>query len=147
VVAEGCRKAVEHFEQFRGATWGEWYQWLRSICDNSYADELRRFGRQPRVHSFADLVSDIDCKALAMSDGQPRPSSEVLRRELIERIKATIPKLPSAERLAFTLHFLNDLELDEIALLLGKSYDAVRIARDRAVARLRQMLGDNSHGS
>lgn len=140
-VSEGCHKALERFAQFRGSTWGEWYNWLRTICENGYSDELRRHGNGPRFHHFADLLTDLDRSSPLIRDLRPGVSTEAYQRELIERIKHEIPNLPKAERLAFSLYFLDNLDLEEIALLVGKAYDAVRIARDRGVTRLRERLG------
>lgn len=141
IVSEGFRKAIEAFERFRGRSWGEWYTWVKRICVNGFIDEQRRASRAPCIHNFADLIPHDNDADPAFVDRRRGVSSDYQRREMVERIKTLVPTLPNAERLVFALYYFDDLSIDEIALLVGRSYDAVRVARARAVAAVRAGLG------
>ena len=60
------------------------------------------------------------------------------------RVQAGLMKLKPADREVLVLRYLEQLEVDDIALVLGISKTAVTSRHLRAVQRLRELLGNES---
>jgi RNA polymerase sigma factor (sigma-70 family) len=71
---------------------------------------------------------------------QPLPEAEVIRQELIHRVRQVVADLPPAEREAVMLVYLNELSHQEAATRLGSSLSAVKVRVHRGRRRLRTAL-------
>jgi RNA polymerase sigma-70 factor, ECF subfamily len=60
----------------------------------------------------------------------------------VRRVLATVMKLPETQRQAVLLRYFSGLDLDTIAQVTGQPAGTVRSHLSRAVARLRERLGD-----
>ena len=103
--------------------------WLYQIALNSVADHYR--GQRGEV--------GLD-HAVSVSDGAGTVVDEVIRRDRSRRMWAAIDQLPKHQRAALILKFSEDLKIDEIAVILGKSSGAVKLLLHRGVERLRREL-------
>jgi len=66
------------------------------------------------------------------------PATAAAKGEDLDRLALVLMKLPERDKKLLTLH-LRGLELREIAQQMGLSYDAARMALDRAVRRARRL--------
>lgn len=115
--------------------------WVRAVTVNEVRDELRR--RRLRRLFFGAAPDYEDVQA---------PEVDPERRRLLVATYAALEKLPTDERLAFSLRFLEGHTLPEVAELCGCSLATAkrRLARgrerfERAVGRdpaFRGLLGD-----
>ncbi len=106
-------------------------QWVRAIAVNTVYAELRRravrrlFWRQQLpVRAHADLVRDVEA------------------RDLLMRAKAVIERLPAAERIVFTLFFVERETLGEIAELLGYSQATAKRRLRKASLRFQKLAAN-----
>jgi RNA polymerase sigma-70 factor, ECF subfamily len=98
--------------------------WLYTIARRRSVDRLRSQVREPRD----DIPADASL---------PDHSDAVVESA---RIRAAIAELPPTERDVVELRFMEDLDVEQTALRLGKRAGAVRVAQHRALVRLRASL-------
>lgn len=119
--------------------------WIRSVTVRTVYSELRRrelrrllLRQAPEPQSHADLVRDVEA------------------RDLLQRARVLLAKLPPRERIVFTLHFVEGRTLAEIGELLGFSTTTAKRRLKRADQRFRLLarqhpevlglLGKDAHG-
>ncbi len=70
-----------------------------------------------------------------------QPESIAAVRELADRLRSAIAKLPEREASVFSLRYLGEMDNSQIAETLGISVAAVGVALHKARNRLKQLLG------
>lgn len=123
-------RAFSRLEQFDGEH--RFSAWVFRILVNLIRDELRR---GPRAAPPALVPDDWPAR-------EPVPVDAAIRGESFERVRRQIDRLPDDMRMALLLHFQEGLGGKEIAYALGITHDAARLKISRAVAKLRERLGE-----
>ena len=100
--------------------------WLRQIAVRMAIDELRRRTAEP-------LVED-------RPDSEPGPETVLETQDALERFRALLDALPSAQRAAVVLRDVEGFSLRETAQMLDISVPAVKMRLNRAYATLKQEL-------
>lgn len=127
---EAFLRAFSRLEQFDGAH--RFSAWVFKILVNLIRDDYRRGTRL----ASAEIVPD-DWPAR-----EPVPVEAAIREENFDRVRRQLDRLPDDMRLALLLHFQEGLGGKEIAYALGITHDAARLKISRAVAKLRERLGE-----
>jgi RNA polymerase sigma factor FliA len=70
------------------------------------------------------------------------PDEEIERKRLAERLRTAISALPEPERQIVELHYYDDLSFSEIGARLGVCEPWAFRLHNKAIERLREMLGD-----
>ena len=110
----------------------------------------RYYGGTERVVAYLteELVNDLDQSSrawgLALVAHQSSPSQRDARREEAVRLADTLARLPEDYGEVIVLRHLQGLPFAEVARLMGRSVDSVEKLWVRALARLRQLLGEAS---
>jgi RNA polymerase sigma-70 factor (ECF subfamily) len=118
--------SIKRFE-FKGAPFEAW---LYSIARRRVIDQMRsrvRHEHLPLEPSAAGLDAD---HAGGIVDAI--------------HVRALIARLPETERDVIELRFMEDLDVEQTALRLGKQPGAVRVAQHRGLLRLRTMVGEET---
>ena len=118
--------------RFQGENPGQFFAWLRTILRHKLGRKVRK--RQPRVAS----EESAEPGTLLAGSGDAEPIEEVLRHEMVERLRAAIDALPDDMRVVVERR-LQGQNAPEIAYDLGLSPAAVRKRESRAMARLREL--------
>lgn len=102
-------------------------------------DELDRFAVQQGQHavSIEDCYSDED---YAFADDTPDAQAQLLQAEDRERLAQAIAELPERLQLIVKLHFVEELNLTEIAAVLDVSVPRVHQLKTSALAKLKLVL-------
>jgi RNA polymerase sigma-70 factor (ECF subfamily) len=127
IVQETCRRALEAREQF--TTGSDLKPWLFTILRNVHLDHARRARRLIHVEAHDDLLCSPEV------GGKPlwtRVSDDDLERALSE--------LPPLYRDVYTLHAVDHVRYEEIALRLGIPTNTVGTRLRRARLHLRASL-------
>ena len=103
--------------------------WLYRIGANVVASHYRN--RRPQL----SLDDAIALPALEMD-----PADEVIARDRVRAVWQAIDRLPRQQRAAMILKFSDDLTMEDIGAVLGKSPAAAKLLIYRAVQRLRLEL-------
>src|ERR1700742_3339259 len=103
--------------------------WLTTVTSRVCLDMLRARGARREVPVEIDLDELV---------GGTTPEDEVLLAESVRlALHVVMDELTPAERVAFVLHDVFDLPFADVAQVLGRSTDAVKMLASRARGRLR----------
>jgi RNA polymerase sigma-70 factor (ECF subfamily) len=113
---------------------------LRTIARRVLRGAVRREQAQKRA---PDAVGQrLDAAARWLADSASTASKRLLRKELLDGMRACCARLGEDERRIIQLVDYQELDLKEAARTLGLSHAAARKRHSRAVARLRQLMRD-----
>ncbi len=105
-----------------------WRGLLRRLATLGALNRLRR----RRSHLALEDVSPVD--------SQERPDETAMRRELQNKLRFALTELPDREGAVFSLHYFEEMTLDEIAESLEIKYAAAGTALSRARSKLESVL-------
>jgi RNA polymerase sigma-70 factor (ECF subfamily) len=150
LVQEAFLKAHRHFVQFRGSTESELVGWLRQILASTVANLVRHYYTAQRrdVRLERELAADLDQSSHVLDRGllakQSSPSQRAGRREQAVLLADALGRLPEDYREAVILRQLQGLSFPDVARAMNRSVDSVKKLWARALAQLRDSLGDAS---
>jgi|SRR5579884_3093954 len=128
---------------YRGET--KFTTWLYRLVTNICLDGLRRRGRtvdsldDPSVSQAGDDAPSPG-ERLADSDPWTHPDERIELRESAAEVRAAMGRLPSAQRLALTLHYFDDMRYEDIAEVMGLPLNTVKSHIRRGKERLAVLL-------
>jgi RNA polymerase sigma-70 factor (ECF subfamily) len=148
LVQETFLEAHRDLEQFRGTTEKEFLAWLRQVLVSNLANLVRRYlhtrGRDVRLER--DLAVELEDSSRLLEGGlaapQSTPSHQAARREQAVLLAEALQQLPADYRDVIILRYLEDLTFPAVARRMGRTPDAIKKLWARALARLRNALGD-----
>jgi RNA polymerase sigma-70 factor (ECF subfamily) len=148
VVQEVFLEATRGFPKFRGQTEGELLAWLRRVLATKLGGLVRRYvaTRRRDVRREQDLAAELDetsrcLGGLVVAPGGS-PSQEAARREQAVLLADALERLPEHYREVIVLHHMEGLSLPETARRMGRTAGGVEKLWARALARLRDTLGE-----
>ena len=126
--------ALESLISYRGQS--GFFTWLGGIARHKIADHCRRRRRDP-----VQLFSNVSAERLAtlMDDG-PLPEEIVEQGATRTRVVEALAVLPEEYRTALIARYADEGSVDEVAIVLGKSYKATESILSRARAAFRVAL-------
>ena len=131
-------KAWSARHQFRGDS--SLSTWLTRIAVNLMRDHLRsrslRFWQKTRGTSL-DVMDISDW----VPDGRGTPESLAVARDRVAAVWEAVRDLSAQQRTVFVLRFVEELELDEIAVTIGMNLSTVKSHLYRALAIIRERMG------
>jgi RNA polymerase sigma-70 factor (ECF subfamily) len=107
---------------YRGDT--KFTTWLYRLVTNICLDGLRRRGRpvesldEPASTQAGDEAQTAG-ERLADNDRWTHPEEEIELRESATEVHAALEELPTAQRLALTLHYFQEMRYEDIADTMG----------------------------
>jgi RNA polymerase sigma-70 factor (ECF subfamily) len=128
LTSEVFLRALEGLAQFeyRGIAISAW---LYRIAHDRMADHFRRQARRPTI----PLVDEL----LPVQDGIDQ---EVDARLQAEQVGRAMERLTAEQHQVILLRFVAGFKLDEIAYVMDKSTDAIKMLQLRALTRLGQLV-------
>jgi len=122
--------ALVHLPRFEVRDGGSFAAWLFRIAHNVVYDMQRHPGDR--------LVGDRDRDLTTAPDTVPGPEAHALARDRAVDLRRALGHLRPTQQHLLALRYGAELEIDEIAALLGKSAGAVRVSIHRALRDLRR---------
>jgi len=107
--------------------------WLYTIAAHRVVDHYRS----------ARPTGELD-EAAKVADSGPNPADVVVTKELVREVWTLSAELPASQRRALWLRYGEELELREIAALMGRSVEAVKLLVHRATRAIRTSLSVDS---
>jgi RNA polymerase sigma-70 factor, ECF subfamily len=145
LVQDTFHSAVRGFEQFRGESESELFAWLRQILHNRALTANQH--ATARKRAGGRQVSLDECVASALRDllidDEATPCTSNMSREFTEKMHQAFLRLKSEHQDVVTLHYWADNTFAEIAVLWGKSPEAVAKVWQRALKAWRQELAND----
>jgi RNA polymerase sigma-70 factor (ECF subfamily) len=125
--------------------------WLYRLVTNICLDGLRRRGRPVEsLDEPASTLSGDDAQTagerLADSDRWTQPEEEVTLRESAAEVREALGRLPTAQRLALTLYYFEDMRYEDIAETMGLPLNTVKSHIRRGKERLALALSNRVEG-
>jgi RNA polymerase sigma-70 factor (ECF subfamily) len=114
---------------------GSFRSWLARITRTRVLNELRRRGRRPRTRSQSQRPPEVD-----RPDPGPGPVEETWREHRRDAVRAAVDALPSPQREALSLAFLEDLTHEQVAAFLDVPLGTTKSRIRAGVKALRTRL-------
>jgi RNA polymerase sigma-70 factor (ECF subfamily) len=142
-------KANQGHGGFRGTTSEEEAAWLRQILANTLADQLRdRLRGRRDVRREVEMKQAVDESSYRLAacgvSREPSPSTALGDKENALRLAGALARLPEPQKDAVTLKHLEGRPLFEVANLMNRSPAAVASLLRRGLARLRELLAEDT---
>ena len=152
ILQQTLLQAFRNIRRFKPRTSRSFRVWLKTIAENQLNNavtaltcEKRGGTKRTRVtgpppgHS-GSLINLVEL----LSDGRRTPSQSAMRREAVAVIQVAIAGLPTDQRTAIELRYLQGNSLEETAAVMGRTTSAVRSLIHRAKKVLQERLGRSS---
>ena len=116
-------RAIDHYDEKKGS----FTSWMYRIAHNLLIDHYR--GK----------------KSLTLKEGIEASYTEdwlekLDRNEKIQKIKSELDNLPDDYREVVILRFFEDMGVEEVAIIMEKSEENVRVIQHRAIRKLREKI-------
>jgi RNA polymerase sigma-70 factor (ECF subfamily) len=128
-------KAYERLRQFRREA--KFSTWLYRILANECKDFFKHAARRPRGVSLDQPAAGEEAPLFEVADPHGDPRDAAANRELARHLAAAIEALGMKQRMAFVLHHLQGLSLEEVAEAMGCRVGTVKAHVFRATEALR----------
>lgn len=120
------------FHTYHGTADRSFFKWMFVLAENRLKDLVDYHGAQKR--------QPIE----PMNGSQVSPSQAAERIETVARLREAIARLPDDHRMVVALYKLESRDVAEVAQIMGRSENAVRILYCRALKELRTLMGGSS---
>jgi len=137
-VQEAFLSAFRSMDRFQGNA--RLSTWLHRIVMNVALMKLRSRRRKPEEPIDALLPGFLPDGHRELRSGRWEPSAALERRELQQRVRAAIDRLPESYRTVLLLRDIEELDTTETAEMLGLSPAVVKTRLHRARLALRELL-------
>jgi RNA polymerase sigma-70 factor (ECF subfamily) len=145
LVQETFLEAQKDFAQFRGDSEDELRAWLRQILLHNLANFTRRYRATAKRRLGREVALDVSGSAADREGGlildALSASGLAMEEERAQSLRRALERLPGDYRQVILLHYQEQRPFEEIALLMQRSYEAVRSLWARAIRRLRHEMG------
>lgn len=111
-------------------------EYLRTAVQNRLRDEFRRVARRGRVFD-----NSFEVRSRTAVDPQPSPLDLAADNELKAKYRAAVLDLNASDRVLIVAHLAGYSD-DQLAVVTGRSPNAVRVAVQRALRRLLKVMRD-----
>ena len=110
-------------------------RWLTRIAVFTARERLRSERRRRWLVTFSAMQSSRAAVELESGGASPSPLEELEARDTLRRLFALLDRFPVDERLPFTLRYLEDMDLSDVAQACGVSLATCKRRLARADAR------------
>ena len=141
-VFECALEGLPRYEQ-RGPSIGSW---LYRIAHDRLTDHLRRRAQRPTLPLDERLVGELTLSAqgpLVQEGFAQQVDARLGDEQLATAMAAAIAQLTPEQQQVIALRFYADLKLAEIAFVMDKSTEAIKMLQCRALMRLRELVGQS----
>lgn len=140
---EAFIKAYRALPAFRGDS--AFYTWLYRIGINTAKNHLLAQGRRTPTSTAFDAEEAEDFEEASLLHEVATPENELMSRQVVEVVNASLQQLPEDLRTALTLREIEGLSYEEIAAVMSCPIGTVRSrifrAREVVATNLRPLLG------
>ncbi len=147
VTQDAFIKAYRALPAFRGDS--AFYTWLYRIGINTAKNYLVAQGRRAPTTTPFDTEEAEDFEDAALLHEVATPENELMSKQVVEVVNASLQELPDDLRTALTLREIEGLSYEEIAAVMDCPIGTVRSrifrARESIAANLRPLLGTSDN--
>ena len=147
VTQDAFIKAYRALPAFRGDS--AFYTWLYRIGINTAKNHLLALGRRAPTSTSFDSEEAEDFEDAALLHEVSTPENELMSKQVVDVVNASLQQLPEDLRVALTLREIEGLSYEEIAAVMNCPVGTVRSrifrAREAVAVNLRPLLGTNDN--
>jgi RNA polymerase sigma-70 factor (ECF subfamily) len=147
VTQDAFIKAYRALPAFRGDS--AFYTWLYRIGINTAKNHLLALGRRAPTSTEFDSEEAEDFEDAALLHEVSTPENELMSKQVVDVVNASLQQLPDDLRIALTLREIEGLSYEEIAAVMNCPVGTVRSrifrAREAVAVNLRPLLGTNDN--
>ena len=148
LVQQTLLEAHRGFQDFQGATEGEWLGWLRQILAHNTHDFIRKYraGKRDVKKEIRIEQQSPNASAAQMIDLSAQlqsPSQVLMGHEREFELANAIANLPEDYQEVIQLRNLQRLPFDEVATRMNRTRGAVQMLWMRALKKLQEVLAEN----
>ncbi|MBU1426625.1 MAG: RNA polymerase sigma factor RpoE [Gammaproteobacteria bacterium] len=147
VTQDAFIKAYRALPSFRGDS--AFYTWLYRIGINTAKNHLVAQGRRAPTSTPFDAEEAEDFEDAALLHEVATPENELMSKQVVEVVNASLQELPDDLRTALTLREIEGLSYEEIAVVMNCPIGTVRSrifrAREAIATNLRPLLGTSEN--
>ena len=147
VTQDAFIKAYRALPAFRGDS--AFYTWLYRIGINTAKNHLVAQGRRAPTSTPFDTDEAEDFEDAALLHEVATPENELMSKQVVEVVNASLQELPDDLRTALTLREIEGLSYEEIAVVMNCPIGTVRSrifrAREAIATNLRPLLGTSEN--
>ncbi len=147
VTQDAFIKAYRALPSFRGDS--AFYTWLYRIGINTAKNHLLAQGRRAPTTTAYDSEEAEDFEDASLLHEVATPENELMSKQVVEVVNASLQQLPDDLRVALTLREIEGLSYEEIAAVMNCPVGTVRSrifrAREAVAENLRPLLGTNDN--
>lgn len=137
VYQEAFMRVYHKIHRFRFES--DFYTWLYRIVVNCAISYRKKRNRQQ--HSSIDAFSEKENGwQWTPADPNANPEKQVDSQEIRQQIEMNLDTLPLMQRVVFTLRFLQDFKIKDIAKIVGCSEGTVKNYLFRSTQKMRKYL-------
>ncbi len=144
---EAFIKAYRALPAFRGDS--AFYTWLYRIGINTAKNHLLAQGRRAPTSTAFDAEEAEDFEDAGLLHEVATPENELMSKQVVEVVNASLQQLPEDLRTALTLREIEGLSYEEIASVMNCPIGTVRSrifrAREVVATNLRPLLGTSEN--
>ena len=118
--------------------------WLVQIAIHLARDRMREVRRNRTVSLDELLEWSADESVLVDTRSRRDPLSELVDRDMLERLDAALRELPPSYREVFVLHHIEDIPYEEIATITGDSIGSLKVRAHRARKLLKEAISPDA---
>jgi RNA polymerase sigma-70 factor (ECF subfamily) len=151
IVQEAMRDAFERLPEYFANPQIAFYPWLRRIAWDRLMDVYRQHiaAEKRSVLKERGWIPDLSKDSVvelaqSLVTNSQNPGQKALRAEMEDRMLQALLELKPQDREILVLRYMEQLDVAEIASVLGISQTAVTSRHLRALQRLRRLVGDAS---
>jgi RNA polymerase sigma-70 factor (ECF subfamily) len=147
VTQDAFIKAYRALPAFRGDS--AFYTWLYRIGINTAKNHLLSLGRRAPTSTVFDSEDAEEFEDAALLHEVSTPENELMSKQVVEVVNASLQQLPDDLRMALTLREIEGLSYEEIAAVMNCPIGTVRSrifrAREAVAVNLRPLLGTSDN--
>jgi RNA polymerase sigma-70 factor, ECF subfamily len=130
--------------RYSGAAREEWPPLFHRILQHRIRDHYRRQKVRAVVRSwFGGDESDDQDELAATPAAAPGPQEQLMQGQAVEQLNRAIESLPLRQQQVFLLRAWEGLDVRDTAAAVGCSEGSIKTHYSRAVAKLREMVGEH----
>jgi RNA polymerase sigma factor (sigma-70 family) len=134
-----CRK----LKMYEGRNQASFATFVRVCATRLTLDHLRALGRRPRIAPDQQSGDDVRDVLAETPDAALGPEEQASIAEDLVTLRRLVSELSPREQLLVRLHFVEGLDIPDVARALGVSENATHVLKSRLRAKLRgQMRGE-----
>ena len=150
IVQETLLTAHQRLNDYLATQSVSFYVWLRQLATSRLIDlhrhhvrtQRRSVAREQRWSPTSLSDDSAMCLISQLPGAEASPSEQILRQELLRRVRYAMEQLAPTDREILIMRHLEELSVRHVAEVLDISEGTVKSRHFRALAKLQRLLGD-----